>query len=108
MAEFKYTQLTPPPVPNTTIKKVFIDGVHRFYNISAIDGYLLHDSRADTENDELGNFSYKECFFKGKISVGADYDFYTLSEKGGNSQIREKYGKYKLYAVPESEARENE
>ena len=99
MSDFKYEDVVPSFVPGTTIKKVLIDGVHKFYNICANDGYVLHDSRGDgVEEDFVTPIEY---FSNGTVSVRHDYDFENTAQATYNGNTVTKYGKYNLYALPE-------
>lgn len=44
---FTYEDLIPTLIENTTMQKVFIDGVHSNYRITPIEGYVLHDKGMD-------------------------------------------------------------
>lgn len=43
-----YEDMNPSLIENTTMKKVFRDGVHSTYRITPVDGYVLHDNAYDT------------------------------------------------------------
>lgn len=49
--------LTPTLIENTTMNKVFINDVHKLYEITSNEGYVLRDNAYDTylEYDENGN-----------------------------------------------------
>lgn len=70
--------VNPPIIENTSMSKVFVDGVHKQYEISPVEGYVLHDSRSDSlefddEGMPTGNTVLGYC--AGPISVAASYDF---------------------------------
>lgn len=52
-----YEPMAETLLENTTMKKVFVNGVHRLYEITPNDGYVLHDSRNDVYDnfDDEGN-----------------------------------------------------
>lgn len=74
-----YEDLTPALVENTTMQKVFVDGVHEKYTIKPIDGYVLHDKRADeTVIDPITMMPTDEIRLKyrtAQASCPASYDF---------------------------------
>ena len=55
-----YEDLTPTLLENTTMQKVYIDGVHKLYRITPNEGYVLHDNRYD----------YYAEYYDGGIGVG--------------------------------------
>lgn len=109
-----YESLTETLIPNTTIDKGFIDGVHKVYRIQAVVGYLLHDSRIDEEELDLVTLmptgNTKPRFKSGSTTVSASYDFntvvngtYTYTDENGNEITLNvlKIGEYEFYTVPE-------
>lgn len=93
MATYTYEDVIPTLIPNTTMRKLFIDGVHRTYNITPIDGYVLHDKNRDWYDidPETGMDSEEPTlgYTTGTATCAANYDF--------AANPRE------FYAVPESE-----
>lgn len=83
--------LIPSLIENTTMQKVFLDGVHRQYSIQAIDGYVLHDSRLDWEDTDPETLEpvFKQGYTRLPKTVAASYDFDA--------------NPYEFYAVPEGE-----
>ena len=71
--------LTPTLIPNTTMQKIFRDGVLKQYEITPCEGYVLHDKNLDSymEYDEEGNGIGDVIlgFYAGTTSVRYDYDF---------------------------------
>lgn len=47
MAVYTYEDVIPTLIANTTMQKLFRDGVHIAYNITPISGYVLHDATYD-------------------------------------------------------------
>lgn len=73
-----YEEVTPTLIENTSMQKVFRDGVHSTYYITPILGYVLHDCAFDTmDYDENGNetgvveLGYRTT----TASCAASYDF---------------------------------
>ena len=81
MAEITYETLNPTPIENVTVQKVFSDGVHRRYYITANEGYVLHDNMLDyymdydENNNGIGDVILG--FYAGTRTVVATYDFTT-------------------------------
>lgn len=69
--------VTPSPIDNATVCKLLADGVHRQYEITPNDGYVLHDKGRDwTEIDpETEEEVLKLGFTAGDASCPATYDF---------------------------------
>lgn len=90
MAVITYEEVNPSLIANTTMVKGLVDGVHRNYRISPIDGYVLHDKANDwttidpVTNEEVINLGYS----RGTVSCAANYDFVANPRE--------------FYAVPES------
>lgn len=74
---FTYEDVNPTLIPNTTMQKRFIDGVHKQYLITPVDGYVLHDSVGNwTEMDPItGEEITKEAYYTGTCTCAASYDF---------------------------------
>ena len=68
-----YEDVIPPIIANTTMRKGFLNGVHKIYDISPIDGYVLHDASGDFYDEETGETTLS--FASGTVSCGASYDF---------------------------------
>ena len=85
---------TTPIYENTTMQKVFINGVHKLYEITPIDGYVLHDKRLDiVTEDEFGNQHTELWFTPSAAGVPAAYDFVANPNE--------------IYAIPRSQVDEN-
>jgi hypothetical protein len=86
-----YEEVIPTPIPNTTIRKGIINGVHRNYQVEPLEGYVLHDKASDymgidpetMEAHTVLGFNQSYC------SCPANYDFVANPRE--------------FYAVPESE-----
>ena len=97
MAIYTYEDVTPSLIDNTTMQKMFIDGVHKVYVIGAIDGYVLHDKSYDFGAldpefggplfDEEGNEVMLPGYTSGTVTCAANYNFVTNPRE--------------FYAVPE-------
>lgn len=96
MANYTYEDVVPTLIENTTMKKMFINGVHRTYNIAPIDGYVLHDNAGNWQvQDEItGEWHEVEAYYRGMCSCGASYDFATNPRE--------------FYAVPANTVPENQ
>lgn len=73
-----YEDIIPSLIENTTMRKLLLDGVHRTYNIKAVDGYVLHDKALDAPAiDEYGEPTEEIAlgYTRGTCSCGASYDF---------------------------------
>lgn len=101
MATVTYEEITPTLIPNTTMKKMFRDGVHRQYVITPVDGYVLHNSVRDwtRQDEETG----EEILYRGystvHSSVSASYDFTQTTIIDGYTA----YGDKEIFARPASE-----
>lgn len=93
-------------IPNATMRKMHINGVFRTYNITPIDGYVLHDADRDfyateTITDENGNEIEIEVFKLGyhpmTVSCGYMYQFTPVEmlDEAGNTVTA--YGDRKFY-----------
>lgn len=109
--------VTPSLIPNTTMVKGILNDVHKTYEITPVDGYVLHDNRCDEEilNPETyeptGEMLYR--YATGMVSVKADYDFTvvvadTITDINGNTIAVNKVGAFELFAVPASAIPENQ
>ena len=70
-------EVTPSFVANATTKKLLVDGIHKQYEIQALEGYELHDNRLDfTELDiDTMQETTKLGYTKEYVSCRYDYDF---------------------------------
>lgn len=111
MAVITYENVTPTLIPNTEMNKMLLDGVHKVYTIEAVDGYVLHDNRADTplyDSETHETIVGVELrYASGSKTVRYDYDFDTvvpdtITDVNGNTIAVNKIGQYELFAVPAS------
>jgi hypothetical protein len=84
-------------IENTTMQKVFINSVHKRYEITPNEGYVLHDNSYDTyaEYDENGNGI-------GEPILGYRTSTASCTIERFNSNY------YDFYAVPIDEVPENQ
>jgi hypothetical protein len=77
MATVTYEKITPTPVPDATVEKMFRDGVHRQYRITPDDGYVLHNNVRDWTqiDEETGKETFCRGYSTSYSSVPASYDF---------------------------------
>lgn len=101
--------LIPTLIPNTTMQKIFIDGVHKQYSIKPYEGYVLHDNRADEEvtdpdtHELTGDVVLR--YSTGEKTVRHDYDFNLIvpdiiQDANGNTVSVNKIGMYKQFTIP--------
>lgn len=91
MATITYEDVVPSLIENATMKKMLSDGVHRTYNITPNEGYVLHDATYDDYFDIDGNelAEPRLGYRRTTASCAASYNF--------TANPRE------FYTVPESE-----
>lgn len=93
-----YEDVNPTLIPNTTMKKMFIDGAAKTYHIMPNDGYVLHDklldeyASYDDEGNGIGELTL--YYYPGMRTIAVWYDF--------EENPRE------FYAVPESNEKGDE
>ena len=78
MPTITYEEVIPSPIPNTTIMKGIVDGVHRNYQITANEGYVLHDKDMDMPiYDETYTYEIGVTlgYSAGTCSCGKNYDW---------------------------------
>lgn len=69
-----------PVYANTTMQKVFINGVHKLYNITPVEGYVLRDKELDiihtdpVTGEEIGRQIW---YTPSTAQCLANYDFVT-------------------------------
>lgn len=101
---YTYEDVIPSLIPNTTMQKRLLNGVHRSYVIEPIDGHVLHDADADGENIDTGERIY--TYSSGSCSCGANYDFstaeITVPDINGNTVTVTAYGDRQFFAFPEN------
>lgn len=93
---YTYEDVIPTIIPNTTMQKMLLDGVHRSYVIAPIDGYVLHDKNRDWTDIDYDTMAETIIlgFTTGTATCAASYDF--------TANPRE------FYAVLRSEVPENQ
>lgn len=79
MPNVNYEEINPSLIINTSMTKVYVNGVNTLIRITPNEGYVLHDNYLDTEvwDPEL-NIPTEEIklgFYSGTRSVRHDYDF---------------------------------
>lgn len=102
-----YVNLSQTLIPNTTMRKMLIDGVHKGYSIQPISGYVLHTSGLDIDvYDEsythiIGvKFGYSPSSVD--VTCGANYDFTARTVTDENGDTFTAYGDMAFFARPES------
>lgn len=96
MAVITYEDVVPTLIPNTTMRKMFIDGVHKVYVITPLDGYVLRDKANDEEEidpdtlEPTGRTLF--CYASGGATCGANYDFTPLQVTDENGVTHTAYG----------------
>lgn len=71
--------LIPTLIPNTSMQKIIVNGVHTQYGIKANEGYVLHDNSLDEE--EINEETYEPTgniilgFYRGTRTVNYNYNF---------------------------------
>lgn len=75
--DFVREEVIPSPIENATVCKGIVDGVHRQYEITPNEGYVLHDNRRDWTPIDLDTM--EETLYlgytTGMASCAASYDF---------------------------------
>ena len=86
-------------IPNTTITESKYG-----YNIAPIEGYVLHNSTRDWEDENLdtGEKTFHRGYSKSSSGVGLDYDFENTTEIDGYVA----YGVNEIFARPIGEVKE--
>ena len=96
MAVITYEDVTPTLIPNTTMRKRFIDGVHKQYVITPLVGYVLRDKANDEEEfdpetlEPTGRILFR--YASGGATCGATYDFTPLQVTDENGVTHTAYG----------------
>ena len=94
-------------IPNTSMKKMYINDVFRTYNITPCDGYVMHDSNYDRNIVDEETFEPTGEVILGyrptMASCGYNYDFTTteMLDEAGNTVTA--YGSRKFFAKLTSE-----
>ena len=111
-----YEIIDPTLIPNTNMKKyINSSGVFRTYNITPIEGYVLHDREYDiVENDidpitgEVIEISRRLGYRTTTASCGYNYDFSTSIVTDDNGVTHTAYGSRQFFAVPADSVPENQ
>lgn len=102
-----YENVTPSLIPNTTMVKRLVDGVHKNYQITPNEGYVLHDNASDYYDidPETGMESdvVVLTYYTGMCSCGKNYDFDNTTIIDGYTA----YGSREFFARPATEVPEN-
>lgn len=106
MVDYTYEEIT-TLIPNTSMKKMYINGVFRTYNITPIDGYVLHDNTFDIIlQDEMTGEPTGEVLLgyrPSMASCGYNYDFTPVEMQTDDGQTVTAYGSRKFFAKLASE-----
>lgn len=91
MMAFRYEDVNPTLIENTSMQKIFINDVHKQYSITPNEGYVLHDNAYDVWYDIEGNELTEPIkgYRRTTATCGANYDFVANPRE--------------FYAVPENE-----
>ena len=75
--EFTREEMSNSLIANTKMTKVFMDGIHRIYEIKANDGYVLHVKGRDfIDIDPItGEEIYKLGYTRVTVTCSASYNF---------------------------------
>ena len=70
-------KVTPTPIPNTNVFSAFVNGVHRQYEITPNNGYVLHNNVRDWKHiaPETGEETFYRGYSTSSSSVHASYNF---------------------------------
>lgn len=96
MAVYTYEDVIPSLIPNTTMQKRFINGVHKQYVITPLENYVLRDKADDyveIDPDTLeptGRVIFH--YASGGATCGASYDFTPLQVTDENGVTHTAYG----------------
>ena len=103
---FTYEDMAVSLIPNTTMQKMYLDGVLRVYRIKPIANYVLHDNTMDFPDinfatmEETLKFGYSPSSVY--VTCGANYDFSTHTVTDENGVSYTAYGNRDFFAIPES------
>ena len=104
MENLTYDIMSPSPIPNTVVKKMYKDGVHLYYHIQAIEGYTLHDKVRDGADidpitmEETKRLGYTTDY----TTCGANYDFTPVEIVDENGNTFTAYGEREFAARMEA------
>ena len=100
-----YENLTQTLIPNTIMRKMLIDGVHKGYSIQPIENYVLHDNVMDypyqdpETMEETLKFGYSPSSVYKSCSANYDFTPHTVTDENGN--IYTAYGNRDFFSIPE-------
>lgn len=107
MAVYTYEDVIPTLIPHTSMRKMFINGVHKTFVIAPVNGYVLHDSASDMEgfDPETGELTGQIVFYyaSGDATCGANYDFTPVQVTDENGVMHTAYGSRAFFARHASE-----
>ena len=113
MPTITYEDIAPSLIPNTTMQKWIMDGVHKAYRIKPIVGYVLHANNLDEQlfdENTMESIGVKFGYSPSGVYVtcGANYDFtaHTVIDENGNTYTA--YGNRDFFAVPENTVPEDQ
>lgn len=95
MTKLKSETVTPSPIPNATVERLFTaDGKIEFFSIYPNDGYILHDKVRDTTDGDafLGAVNTVLGYTDDRITCAASYDFSPVSVTDENGVTHTAYG----------------
>lgn len=100
-----YEKMPQTLIPNTIMKKIFIDNIHKAYSIQPLNGYVLHDNTMDIDIiDEITfeiigkKFGYSPSNVD--VTCGVNYDFISHIITDENGNICTAYGDRDFFTVP--------
>lgn len=65
MAVFTYEIATDIVLPNITVERQYVDGVHNAYRVRPNEGYVLHNSDLDVSyEDPDGNIIHEQYYYR--------------------------------------------
>ena len=103
---YTYEGVIPSLIPNTTMQKRLLNGVHKSYLITPVANYVLHDKELDyVERDEEMMPTGRTIFgyYPTDRSCGASYDFTPVTVTDENGVTHTGYGSREFFARPTSE-----
>ena len=101
MTKLKTETVTPSPISNATVERLFTaDGKIEFFSIYPNEGYILHDKVRDTTDESplAGAVDTVLGYTEHRITCAASYDFspVTVIDEDGNSHTA--YGAREFFA----------
>ena len=99
---YTYEDVVPSLIANTIMQKVFLNGVHKTFRVTPVDGYVLHDSARDWYVPEENVTT--RGYTTGTATCAAAYDFNTVTMIDGYTAV----GAREFFARPRSEVPEDQ